>query len=67
MGDVAAPELSPRGSRARSYGTRGSVGAHFGMEVRSGADGHVVTSELSSAMRRGLGPWDTWQRQSPPL
>jgi hypothetical protein len=43
MGDVAASELSPRGSRARSHGTRGSARAHLGREVRSGAEGHVAT------------------------
>jgi hypothetical protein len=66
-GDVAAPELSPRGSRAQSHGTRGSTGAHLDREVRSGAEGHVATSELSSVRRRGPGPRDTWRRRSPPL
>jgi hypothetical protein len=42
VGDVVALELSPRGSRARSHGTRGSARAHLGREARSGAEGHMV-------------------------
>jgi hypothetical protein len=64
---VAAPELSSRGGSARSHGTRGSTGAHLVREARSGAEGHVAAPELTSAWRRGPGPWDTWRRRSPPL
>jgi hypothetical protein len=58
--------------------TRGSVRARLGREARPGTTGHVVAPELSwaaghvvasepaSVGRRGLGLWDTWQRQSPP-
>jgi hypothetical protein len=51
VGDVAAPELTHRGSRARSHGTRGSAGAHLRREAMSEAEGHVATPELSSARR----------------
>jgi hypothetical protein len=67
VGYVVAPELSPRGSRVRSHGTRGSAGDHLSREARSGVEGHVATSELSSARRRGPGLRDTWWRRSPPL
>jgi hypothetical protein len=60
MGYVAAPDLSSHGGRAQSHGARGSARAHLGMEVRSGAEEHVAVSELNSARRQGLGPWDTW-------
>jgi hypothetical protein len=53
VGHVVVPELSPRGGRAQSHGTRGSVGAHLGREVRSRAEGHVAVSEPTSAGRRG--------------
>jgi hypothetical protein len=46
--DVAALKLSPRGSRARSHGTRGSARAHLGREARSEAEGHLATPELSA-------------------
>jgi hypothetical protein len=36
------------------------------MEARSGAEGHVAASELTSARRRGPRPWDTWQCRSSP-
>jgi hypothetical protein len=61
MGHVTAPELLSQEGRARSRGTRGSTGAHLVKQARSGADGHVAASELTSARRRGLEPWDTWQ------
>jgi hypothetical protein len=60
MGHVAAPEPSPQGGRAQSHGTHGSVGAHLGREVRSGAEGHVAASELTSARRQGPRPRNTW-------
>jgi hypothetical protein len=63
---VAAPELSSRGGRVRSHGIRGSVGAHLGREVRSGAEERVAALELNSARRQGLGPWVTWQHRSSP-
>jgi hypothetical protein len=53
---VAALELSSRGGRAWSHGTRGSVGAHLGREARSGAEEHMTALEINSARRRGLGP-----------
>jgi hypothetical protein len=37
------------------------------MKAEPGAKGHVVALELTSARRRGPGPWDTWWRRSPPL
>jgi hypothetical protein len=67
VGYVATPELSSRGGRARSHGTRGSTGAHLIREARFGAEGHVTVTELTSTRRRGLGPRDTWWRRSPPL
>jgi hypothetical protein len=63
---MAASELSSQGGRARSYGTRGSVGAHLGREARSGAEERVVAPELNSARRRGSGPRAMWQHQSSP-
>jgi hypothetical protein len=42
LGYVAAPELSSRGGRARSHGTRGSTRAHLVREARSGAEGHMA-------------------------
>jgi hypothetical protein len=65
VGDVVASELSPRGSRARSHGPRGSARAHLGREERSGVEGYVATPQLSSARRQDPGPWDTCR--SPPL
>jgi hypothetical protein len=53
---VAAPELSSRGGRARSHGTRGSAGAYLGSEARSRAEERVAALELNSARRRGPGP-----------
>jgi hypothetical protein len=55
VGYVAASELSSRGGRARSYGTRGSTGGHLGREVRSGAEERMAVPELNSARRRGPG------------
>jgi hypothetical protein len=66
VGHVVAPEISPRGDRARSHGTRGSAGAHLGRKARSRAKGHMAALELISARRQVLGPRDTWQRQNPP-
>jgi hypothetical protein len=66
-GYVTAPELSSRGGRARSHGTRGSIGAHLVREARSGVEGHVAAPELTSTRRRSLGPRDTWRRRIPPL
>jgi hypothetical protein len=51
---MAVLELSSRGGRTRSHGTRGSTGAHLGREVRSGAAGHVVAPEPTSAERCDL-------------
>jgi hypothetical protein len=53
---VAVSELSSRGGRVRSHGTRGTAGAHLGREARSEAEERVAASELNSARRRGLGP-----------
>jgi hypothetical protein len=63
---VAAPELSSRGGKARSHGTRGSAGAHPDTEARSGAEERVAPPELNSARRRGSGPQATWEHRSPP-
>jgi hypothetical protein len=51
MGHVAAPELPSQEGRARSRGTRGSTGAHFNKEARSGAEGHMTVLELTSVSR----------------
>jgi hypothetical protein len=51
VGDVAAPELSPQKSRARSHGTCGSAGAYLGREAMFRAEGRVATPELSLARR----------------
>jgi hypothetical protein len=59
VGHVAASEFSSWGGRARSHGTRDSTRAHLVKEARSGAEGHVAAPELTSAMRRAPGPWDT--------
>jgi hypothetical protein len=53
---VTAPELSSRGDRARSHGTRGSAESHIGRDARSGAEEHVAAPELNSARRRGPAP-----------
>jgi hypothetical protein len=66
VGHVAAPKLPLWGGRARSYGTRDSAKTHLDRQPRSGAEGHVAASELTSARRKGSGPWDTWQRRIPP-
>jgi hypothetical protein len=63
---VAAPELSSRGGRARSYETRGSAGAHLSREARSGAEERVTAPELNSARRRGPVPQTMWQHRSSP-
>jgi hypothetical protein len=48
---MAVLELSSQGGRARSHGTRGTVGAHLDREARSGAEEHVVAPELNSVRR----------------
>jgi hypothetical protein len=53
-GHVVAPKLSSQEGRARSQGTRGSVGAHLNTEVRSRVAGHVMAPEPTSAWRYGL-------------
>jgi hypothetical protein len=53
---VTAPKLSSRGGRARSHGTRGSVGAHLDRDAKFGSEEHVVALELNSKRRRGSGP-----------
>jgi hypothetical protein len=59
---------SPPQSRGevRSHRTRGSTGAHLSSEARSTTIGHVAMSEPTSAERRDLEPYDTWQHRSPP-
>jgi hypothetical protein len=59
VGHVAAPELPSQEGRAWRHETRGSTGTHLVKEAKSEAEGHVAASELTSAMRRGPGPWDT--------
>jgi hypothetical protein len=48
-----------QGGEVWGRGTRGSAGAHLSKEARFRAEGHMVTPELTSARRRGPGPWDT--------
>jgi hypothetical protein len=67
VGHVAASELPSQEGRTRSHGTRGSTGAHLSKEARSGAEGHMIALELTSARKRGPGPRDTWQHWSLPL
>jgi hypothetical protein len=64
--NVAAPELSSQGGRARSHGTCDSVGVHLDREARSGDEKHVTVPELNSVSRRHPGPRDTWQHRSSP-
>jgi hypothetical protein len=63
---VAAPELSSRGGRAQSHGTRDSAEAHLDREARSETEKHVATSELNSVRRRYPRPRDMWSHQSSP-
>jgi hypothetical protein len=63
---VAAAELSSRGGRAQSHGTRVSAGVHLDREVRSGAEEHVVMPELNSARKQDPRARATWQHQSSP-
>jgi hypothetical protein len=56
-----------QGGEVRGHGTRGNARAHLSKKVMSRATEHVVAPELTSARRRGLGPHDTWQLQSPSL
>jgi hypothetical protein len=58
---VAAPELPSQEGRAWSHGTHGSAGAHLSTEVRSGAAGHVVALEPTSAGRCGPKLQLMWQ------
>jgi hypothetical protein len=51
VGYVVAPELSSRGGRARSHGTRGSTGAHFVRKARSEAEGHMAAPKLTLTRR----------------
>jgi hypothetical protein len=57
---VAAPELTSQKGRSWSQVTRGSIGAHLRMEVRSGAAGYMVASEPISAGRCGSRLQLTW-------
>jgi hypothetical protein len=54
-------------SRAWIHGTCDSVKAHLNKDVRSGAEGLVTAPELTSVIRQGPRPQDTWRRQSSPL
>jgi hypothetical protein len=56
VGHVVAPELPYQEGRAWSHGTRGSTGGHLVKEARTGAEGHVAASELTSARRQGPSP-----------
>jgi hypothetical protein len=58
---VATLELSSRGGKAQSHGTRGSAGAHLGREARSGAEEHVAAPKPTSAGRCGLKLQLAWQ------
>jgi hypothetical protein len=57
---VAASELSSRGVRAWSHGTRSSVVAHLDRETGSRTKEHVAASELNSVRRRGPLSCDMW-------
>jgi hypothetical protein len=63
---MAAPELSSRGGRAQSHGTRGSGRAHLGREARSGAEERMAAPELNLARRQDPGPRATWEHWSSP-
>jgi hypothetical protein len=58
---VATSGLSSQEGRVWIHGTRGSVGAHLGREVRSEAVGHVVAPEPTSAGRCGPKLQLAWQ------
>jgi hypothetical protein len=59
---VAASKLPSKEGRAQSRGTHDSTRAHLSQEARSRAEGHVITSELTSTERRqGPTPRYTWQ------
>jgi hypothetical protein len=69
------PSYGTRGSAGAHLGTereirgcetRGSTRAYLAKEVRTGAEGHVVASELTSARRQEPRPRDTWQHQISP-
>jgi hypothetical protein len=62
MGHMAAPELPSQEGRARRHETCGGAGAHLSKEARSGAAGHVVVPEPTSAGRCGLKLQLMWQR-----
>jgi hypothetical protein len=51
-----------QGDEARSYGPRGSTGAHLSKEVRSGATGHMAALKPTSVGRCGPKLQLTWQR-----
>jgi hypothetical protein len=51
-----------QGDEVRGHGPRGSTGAHLSREVRSGATGHMATSEPTSAGKCGPKLQLTWQR-----
>jgi hypothetical protein len=60
--DMWQHRSSPRqGGKVRSWGKRGSVGAHLSKEARSSAPEHVVALEPTSAGRCGLKLQFTWQ------
>jgi hypothetical protein len=48
-------------------GTQSAGYRHRRKEARSGAEGYVSASELTSVRRRGPRPWDTSWLRSPPL
>jgi hypothetical protein len=51
-----------QGGESRGHGPCGSTGAHLNKEVMSGAAGHVVAPEPTSAGRCGLKLQLAWQR-----
>jgi hypothetical protein len=59
---VVASELTSQEGRARSQGTRDSDGAHLSTEVMSGAVGHMMAPDPTSAGRCDPKLQLTWQR-----
>jgi hypothetical protein len=60
--DTWQHQRSPcQGGKVRSWGTRGSAGAHLDKEARSGAMGHVAAPKPTSVGRFGLKLQRTWQ------
>jgi hypothetical protein len=61
------PEPSEQGCRVWSCVTCGSARALLSREAESRAAGRLAIPEPFQVGRQGTEPWDTWQRQSPPV